>query len=132
MADLRTALAEESFRRAEVNLEDAFELDVEDVEGPVVHAAYLAIYHAAKAVVLFRDGVAPKSQKETGLRFIELLAAKDASYGAILRYAESLNDTVEYDGSIDLQGDEADELRNNAKLFVLYCGASIDRNVPLF
>jgi len=116
------ALAASSFARATSSLDDAFAQDFEDVPGPVIHSCYLSLAHAAKAYVLARTGVSPKNRKESIKKFFEILPnTKEArGHSETIRYAESLNESEEYDGSVDIMAEEVEALRDDSVGILAY------------
>lgn len=115
-AESRLAKAHEFLRQLEAVSDDA-------APSAAIHLAYYAMLHAATAVLLRREGEAPKSHAGTIRRFSQLVMANDEGkhFGRMFSKAEQLRIVSDYEDEAAPTADDAAEIRKAAIAFAAYC-----------
>jgi uncharacterized protein (UPF0332 family) len=116
------ASAREALALARRKAQSALELDSERHPGVVVHEAYYAMFHAARAWLIAVDGTTPYRHLQVRQRFA-LLADERGEPAMLdlaqaLRLASDLREAEDYGALEELTAAEAVRLRERACAFV--------------
>lgn len=116
------ASAPEALALARRKAQSALELDPERHPGVVVHEAYYAMFHAARAWLIAVDGTTPYRHVQVRQRFA-LLADERGEPAMVdlaqaLRLASDLREAEDYGALEELTSAEATRLRAQAADFV--------------
>ncbi len=116
--------ADRRLAKARRLLDQIARLDAATLPEPVIHAAYYAMFHAATAVLVAREGAAPTTHSALIGRFSQLArgdggAARD--HGRALNRAFDLRLAADYGAEPAGLADVAPEVVRDAEAFVRFC-----------
>ncbi len=122
-------LAWEALALAERKAQSAVELDPERHPGVVVHEAYYAMFHAARAWLIVLDGGTPYRHTQVQRRFAEVADERGdlgmLAHAEAFRLGSDLREAEDYGAVEELTAAEAGRLRDRAVGFVQAAGVVV-------
>jgi uncharacterized protein (UPF0332 family) len=115
-----------SWQKAEAHLREAVAQDVDASPMTVIHSAYYAMFHAARAVLFQATGNAPKRHDRTVQQFGLLVRDLDDALRAAGKALNEIKDertAADYDETTVLSPEEARDALRAAADFLTVCGA---------
>jgi uncharacterized protein (UPF0332 family) len=116
--------ADRRLAKARRLLDQIVRLDAAAVPEPAIHGAYYAMFHAATAALIAREGAAPATHSALIGRFSQLARSEGATardHGRALNRAFDLRLAADYGAEPAGLADVAPDIVRDAEAFVRFC-----------